>query len=165
MPMIELTHMPIDPEAVLAAVRDFRAGAHVLFLGTVREITGGRETESLDYEAHGEMAVAQLEKLAAEAEQRWPVLRCAIVHRLGHLELGDVSVAVAVSTPHRGDAFDAGQWIMDTLKERVPIWKCENWADGQREWVHPGAPTNATAPVIADATRSDQSGNERKDPT
>ncbi len=71
-----------------------------------------------------------MEELEAEARQRWPILECAIVHRLGHLEIGEASVAVAVSSAHRQPAFDAGQWLIDTLKEVVPIWKCENWADG-----------------------------------
>jgi molybdopterin synthase catalytic subunit len=135
--MIELTNSPIDTSEVLRRVGSPRAGAVVLFLGTTRELTGERRTESLDYEAFGAMAEAKLAELEAEARRRWPIVECAIVHRLGHLELGEASVAVAVSTPHRRDAFEAGQWLIDTLKEVVPIWKKENWADGTSEWVHP----------------------------
>jgi len=137
--MIELTDRPIDPAAVLVHVESNLAGAVILFLGTVRELTGDRRTASLDYEAYPEMATAKLAELEAEARQKWPMLLgCAIVHRLGHLELGEASVAVAVSTPHRQDAFAAGQWLIDTLKQVVPIWKKENWADGKTDWVHPG---------------------------
>jgi len=136
--MVELTVNPIDATAVLESVRSRQAGAVVLFLGTTREHTAGRQTQSLDYECYPEMAQRKLEELEVEVRNRWPILECAIVHRLGHLEIGEASVAVAVSSPHRGAAFEAGQWLIDTLKESVPIWKRENWADGSTEWVHPG---------------------------
>ena len=136
--MIQLTNDPIDAAALLDLVNSNQAGAVVLFLGTVREMTKGRQTASLDYECYPEMAEKKLRELEAEACRRWPVTACAIVHRLGHMELGEASVAVAVSTPHRQDAFEAGKWLIDTLKEVVPIWKKENWADGTTEWVHPG---------------------------
>jgi molybdopterin synthase catalytic subunit len=136
--LITLTTAPIDNAAVLNQVASPRAGAVVLFLGTTRQFTKGRETASLDYECYPEMAERKLAELEAEARRRWPLIECAIVHRIGHLELGEASVAVAVSTAHRGDAFEAGQWLIDTLKEEVPIWKKENWADGETEWVHPG---------------------------
>jgi molybdopterin synthase catalytic subunit len=110
----------------------------VLFLGTTRRVTHGRLTESLDYECYPEMARTKLAQLEAEAQQRWQLEKVVIVHRLGHLEVGEASVAVAVSSPHRKAAFEAGQWLIDTLKEVVPIWKKENWADGTSEWVHPG---------------------------
>jgi molybdopterin synthase catalytic subunit len=119
-------------------VRSTQAGAVCLFLGTVRELTAGRQTVSLDYEAYPEMAAKKLAELEDQARSRWPIIELAVVHRLGHLELGDVSVAVAVSCPHRHDAFDACRWLIDTLKEVVPIWKKEIWADGEEEWVHPG---------------------------
>lgn len=136
--MIELTTNPIDPTAVLAQVASHDAGAVVLFLGTTREFTGGRRTESLDYECYPAMAEKKLAELEAEAKSRWPLIGCVIVHRLGHLELGEASVAIAVSSPHRQAAFAAGQWLIDTIKQVVPIWKRENWADGTSEWVHPG---------------------------
>ncbi len=135
--MIALTTDVIDTSDVLRRVESPLAGAVVLFLGTTRELTNGRRTASLDYEAFGEMAEAKLAELEAEARRRWPIVECAIVHRLGHLELGEASVAVAVSTPHRRDAFESGQWLIDRLKEVVPIWKKENWADGTSQWVHP----------------------------
>ena len=144
--MVELIHSPIDPAAVLRRVETPTAGAVVLFLGTTRAVTDGRETRSLDYECYPEMAESKLAELEAEARRRWPVAECAVVHRLGHLEIGEASVAVAVSTAHRGDAFEAGQWLIDTLKQVVPIWKRENWADGTSNWVHPGLDSCSPAP-------------------
>lgn len=136
--MIALTHEPIDTAAILAQVASHDAGAVLLFLGTTREFTRGRRTESLDYECYPEMAAKKLTDLEAEARRRWPLTGCAIIHRLGHLNLGEASIAIAVSSPHRGVAFEAGQWLIDTIKQVVPIWKQENWADGTSEWVHPG---------------------------
>jgi molybdopterin synthase catalytic subunit len=136
--MVRLTHDPIDYAAVTEAVRSPAAGAVVLFLGTVRELTAGRQTLSLNYDGYGDMAQRTMQQLEDEARQRWPVVAVEIVHRLGHLELGDISVAVAVSCPHRKQAFEAGQFLIDELKRTVPIWKQEHWADGTTEWVHPG---------------------------
>ncbi len=132
--VVDLTNDPIDSAEMLARVGSPAAGAVVLFLGTTRELTAGRRTASLDYECYPEMARAKLAELEQEARRRWPIVECAIVHRVGHLELGDASVAIAVSTPHRRDAFAAGQWLIDELKQVVPIWKKENWADGTSEW-------------------------------
>lgn len=136
--MIEIIETPIDQAALIERVRDHRAGAVCLFLGTVREFTGEHRTSSLDYEAYPEMARAKMAELEVEARRRWPIIEAALVHRVGHLDLGEVSVAVAVSCPHRRQAFEACQWLIDTLKEVVPIWKKETWADGREEWVHPG---------------------------
>jgi molybdopterin synthase catalytic subunit len=135
----QLTHAPIDVAAVAERVRSPQAGAVVLFLGTVRELTGGRRTTALDYDAYPEMACAQMDRLEQQARARWPVIGLEIVHRLGRLELGEVSVAIAVSCPHRREAFEAGQWLIEELKRVVPIWKRENWDDGTVEWVHHGA--------------------------
>jgi molybdopterin synthase catalytic subunit len=135
--MIELTHDPIQTQPILDQVRSRQAGAICLFLGTVREFTGGKQTLALEYEAYPEMARRELEKLEQQARQRWPITKLVIVHRLGRLELGEISVAVAVSTPHRNHAFEACQFLIDTLKQTVPIWKKEEWSDGSHEWVHP----------------------------
>ena len=135
--MIRLTNEPIDNSQVLADVASNNAGAVLLFLGTTRELTGDRKTESLDYECFPEMAEAKMAELELTARQRWSLIGCSIVHRLGHLLPGEASVAIAVSSPHREDAYLAGKWLIDTLKEVVPIWKKENWADGTTEWVHP----------------------------
>lgn len=136
--MIHLTNEPIRTDDVLASVQDNNAGAAVLFVGTTREFTAGRQTLSLDYECYPQMAEKTLRDLAAQASSQWPITRVSIVHRLGHLGLGEASIAVAVSTAHRQDAFESAQWIMDQLKKVVPIWKKENWADGTSDWVHPG---------------------------
>lgn len=136
--MVEITYETIDTQQVLASVSSPAAGAVVLFLGTTREFTRGRQTSHLVYECYPEMARQKLTELAQIASERWQLTGCAIVHRLGRLELEEASVAVAVSSAHRQAAFDAGKWLIDTLKEEVPIWKQEHWADGQTEWVHPG---------------------------
>ncbi len=142
--MIQLTREPIDHAALTDSVRSTAAGAVVLFLGTVREFTQGVQTLSLNYEGYPEMAERQMQVLREQACARWPLVHAAIVHRLGALGLGEISVAVAVSAPHRKDAFEAGQFLIDELKRLVPIWKQEHWADGRTEWVHPGVPSAAT---------------------
>jgi molybdopterin synthase catalytic subunit len=135
--MIRLTHDPIDHFALTEMVRRHDCGAVVTFLGTVRDLTEGRETVALDYEAYPGMAEKKLAEIEAETRARWPVGEMALVHRLGRLDVGEVSVAVAVSCPHRAQAFEACRHAIDRLKEVVPIWKKENWADGSTEWVHP----------------------------
>ncbi|MBC8351781.1 MAG: molybdenum cofactor biosynthesis protein MoaE [Planctomycetes bacterium] len=144
--MIKLTEKPIDTQEVLRQVSSTQAGAVVLFLGTTREFTDGRQTLSLNYECYANMAKKQLTELDAEAHERWPLVATAIVHRIGQLQLGEASVAIGVSSAHREDAFEAGKWLIDTLKEVVPIWKQENWADGTTEWVHPMIETTQIRP-------------------
>jgi len=134
--MIEITDSPIDQAAVVESVRSNLAGAVCSFLGTVRELTGDRQTARLEYEAYPEMARKSLAGLEAEARGRWPVVDLAIVHRVGRLDPGEVSVVIAVSCPHRDQAFEACRWLIDALKEVVPIWKKEVGPDGQGEWVH-----------------------------
>jgi molybdopterin synthase catalytic subunit len=135
--MIALTHNVIDYQALTEQVRRPGCGAVVTFLGTVRDLTDGRATVALDYEAYPGMAEKKMAEIERDTRERWPVGDVAMVHRLGHLEVGDVSVAVAVSCPHRAGAFEACRYAIDRLKELVPIWKKENWADGTTEWVHP----------------------------
>ena len=135
--MIRLTREPIDYPRLTEAARHPSGGAVVLFLGTVRDLTGDRRTVALDYEAYPGMAEKKMAEIEAETRARWPVLEIVMEHRLGHLEVGDISVAVALSCPHRGDAFEACRHAMDRLKELVPIWKKENWENGETEWVHP----------------------------
>lgn len=140
--MILLTDHEIDTARVIRDTESPDAGALVLFLGTARRTTAGRVTEALEYECYAEMAEKKLAELETRAREKWPLQECVIVHRLGRLEIGEVSIAIAVSSAHRGAAFDAGRWLIDTAKEVVPIWKKECWADGTREWVHPGLDTN-----------------------
>jgi molybdopterin synthase catalytic subunit len=131
---VALTREPVDPSTLLAAVADPRAGAVALFCGTVREYSRDRTVHFLEYEAYEVVAEREMHRIAAEAASRWPALGIAVVHRLGHLEVGEISVAIAVATPHRTDAFAAARFIIDTLKQTVPIWKKEVWGEGE-EWI------------------------------
>ena len=143
--MISLTTETIDYMALTESVRDPHCGAVTLFLGTVRDLTGDVVTTHLDYEAYAPMAEKQLAGVEAEVRQQWPVGGVAIVHRLGRLHVNEISVAIAVSCPHRQQAFEAGKFLIDEFKNVVPIWKKENWSDGTTEWVHPGAPVTRTS--------------------
>lgn len=126
-----LTEGPIDINALLQQVRHPQAGATVLFLGTVRDNNRGRHVQFLEYEAYQEMALREMERVAEEAQRRWSILGIAMEHRLGRLEIGEVSVAIAVSAGHRKEAFEAGRFAIDTLKQTVPIWKKEVWEGGE----------------------------------
>ena len=126
--VIALTRQPIDIAALGApAAAD---GAACTFVGVVRDHNAGRAVRHLEYEAFEEMALPLMEEIAAEARRRWPITSIAIVHRLGRLSIGEPSVAVAVFAPHRGAAFQACRYAIDTLKATVPIWKKEFYADG-----------------------------------
>ena len=135
--MIQLTYDIIDSEQLVEAARNRQAGAVVLFLGTTREFTAGRQTTALEYEAYNAMAERELGRLETEARERWSLVYCAIVHRLGQVPLAETSVAIVVSAAHRSEAFAAGSWLIDSLKESAPIWKREQWADGSSAWIHP----------------------------
>ena len=126
--VIALTRQPIDVAALGAATP--ADGAACTFVGVVREHNAGRAVLYLEYEAFEEMALPLMEEIAAEARRRWPVTAITIVHRLGRLEIGEPSVAVAVVSPHRAEAFAACRYAIDTLKATVPIWKKEFYADG-----------------------------------
>ena len=138
--MIEIISQPIDATLVLESVQSPNAGASVLFVGSTREWTEEKQTASLDYECYEEMAILKLQELETEARGRWPLIGCSLVHRVGPVEIGEASVVIAVSSAHRKPAFEAGQWLIDTLKTEVPIWKKEKWRNGDSEWVHPANP-------------------------
>lgn len=121
-------------DAAAALVNHPRAGAVCVFSGTVRGVTGEHETSYLTYDAYAEMAVAEMERLAAEIRRRWPGTEVAMHHRTGRVDVGEISVVVAVSAPHRPEAFAACRFGIDELKRRVPIWKKEVYADGSH-WV------------------------------
>jgi len=132
---IEITAEPLSEQAVTGSVADAGAGAVCLFSGVVREQTGGRRVKYLEYEAHAPMALAKMREIAGLVRARWPeVRRVAIVHRVGRLEIGEASVLIAISSPHRGQAFEACHFAIDTLKETVPVWKKEYFEDGE-VWV------------------------------
>lgn len=135
--MIEITTQPLDTDRILQSVQSDRAGASVLFLGTTRQFTDGRETVELDYECYHEMAIKKMSQLRYLSFEKWPIEHCTIVHRIGSVPVGEASVAIAVSTPHRASSFEAAEWLINTLKTEVPIWKRECFADGSQEWVHP----------------------------
>ncbi len=126
----QLQHAPIDSATVIRNIRRGEDGAVVVFDGTVRNHSRGRRTLYLEYEAYEKMALDALEALATEAKTRFEVRDCAIVHRLGRLEIGESSVLIVVASAHRAAAFEACRWIIDTLKRTVPIWKKEHFADG-----------------------------------
>jgi molybdopterin synthase catalytic subunit len=126
--LVRLTRAPIDLSALLAAGP--ADGAVCLFVGVVRKENDGRPVRYLEYEAYEDMALPLMEQIAAEALRRWPVTEVRIVHRLGRLEIGQPSVAVAVASPHRPEAFEACRYAIDTLKATVPIWKKEFYEDG-----------------------------------
>ena len=121
---------PIDARELEVAVTHAGAGAICTFTGIVRDNSRGQSVTHLDYEAYAEMAVPQMRKLGDEIKQRWPEARVAMAHRTGHLEIGEASVVVCVSAPHRHEAIEACHWGIDRLKESVPIWKKEHAADG-----------------------------------
>lgn len=128
--MIQITHDLIAPARLLAAVEDDASGGAVLFLGCVRDHANGQKVVALEYEAYEPMALRQMERIKDEVCKRWPVRAFALVHRLGYMKVGEISVAIAVSCAHRGEAFEACRFAIDTLKHTVPIWKKEYRPDG-----------------------------------
>jgi molybdopterin synthase catalytic subunit len=138
LPRCWLSDLPLDVGAVVARVMGPDAGGLVTFAGAVRDHSRGHEIRHLEYEAYAGMAEAELEKICDEAARRWPGTRVAVAHRTGHLEIGDLAVVVAAAAAHRAEAFEAARFTIDTLKERVPIWKKEVAAEGEY-WVedHP----------------------------
>ena len=133
-----LVRGPIDSAALAAGVSTPKDGAVATFVGVVRDNHEGRQVLWLEYEAHEEMAKKQLAALIEAARRRWGVGEVAIQHRLGRLEIGEVSVAIAVAAPHRAEALEACRWLIDTLKAEVPIFKKEAYSDGQG-WVEDDA--------------------------
>jgi molybdopterin synthase catalytic subunit len=121
--------------SIVQLVTDGTAGGIDVFLGTTRaEMSEGKKLVALEYEAYLEMAEQQLRDLAKGARQRWPIVKLAIMHRVGTVLVGEPSVIIAISTPHRSEAFEACRWIIDTLKKEVAIWKKEVWEDGSGTW-------------------------------
>lgn len=136
---IALVHEPIDVARLLALVASPAAGATACFLGTVRDVNDARSVTGIEYSAYEEMAERELRGIVHEAATRVDAVEpsIAVEHRLGELSLGDVSVAIVVSHAHRAPALDACRYVIEEIKKRVPIWKCEQYADGSRAWVDP----------------------------
>jgi molybdopterin synthase catalytic subunit len=145
---IAVTGEPLAADAAAAWATTVRSGAVVSFLGVVRNHADGREdVQGITYEAYETEAAARLVAVAAEARVRWPAVeRIALLHRIGELALSEASVAVVVSSPHRAEAFDAARYCIDTLKETVPIWKREHWAEGS-DWSPAAQPVQPVRPV------------------
>lgn len=132
--LVEISDRPLSVDVVVDAVRDPAAGGTVVFAGAVRDVDEGRSVTRLDYTAHPS-AVAELRAVAESVATRYPVVAIAVSHRVGELEIGDLAVVLAVSCPHRGEAFEAARALIDELKAIVPIWKHQVFDDGSQEWV------------------------------
>jgi molybdopterin synthase catalytic subunit len=158
-----LVERPIDLDALIAEVAQHANGATLLFVGTVRDVNNGRAITGMDYSAYASMAERELADIAGEAASKFATTDIVVEHRIGTLALGDASVAIAVAHPHRAEAYDASRYVIEQLKQRVPIWKLEHYTDGTREWV--GAHTRARGsgsrqggsddhPIVAPPTES-----------
>jgi len=130
----EIIDHPINIQNVMDKVIRRNAGAVTTFIGTVREMTAGKKTLYLSYEAYIPMAIKKMEQIGEEVKEKWGDIEIAISHRVGKLEISDVAVVIAVSTPHRKDAYEANQYAIERIKEIVPIWKKEHWETGE-EWI------------------------------
>jgi molybdopterin converting factor subunit 1 len=132
--LYEITEMPLSLDILAKAVGQNTSGAIASFQGIVREFARGRQVEYLEYDAYPEMAITKMQEIGKEIRQRWPIDRIAIMHRIGRLAIGEASVAITVSSPHRREALQACAYAIERLKEIVPIWKKEVWTDGA-EWI------------------------------
>lgn len=133
--LVLVTPDPIEPATVFQSVASPRSGATVVFVGTVRDHAPGRDgVTHLEYEAYREVVESKIVEIVAEAREQWPLIGATVVHRVGTLAVGDISVAVAASSAHRADAFSAARYLIDQVKARAPIWKKEHWPGGA-EWV------------------------------
>lgn len=130
----EITKESISIEEVVQKVVQREAGAITTFIGMVRELTKGKRTLYLEYESYEPMALMKLEQIGNEISERWPGTKTAITHRIGRLEITDVAVVIAVSTPHRAESYEASRYAIERIKEMVPIWKKEHWDNGE-EWI------------------------------
>ncbi|MFC7321200.1 molybdenum cofactor biosynthesis protein MoaE [Halobacillus campisalis] len=132
--LFSITEEPISIEQTVSLVSSRNAGAINTFIGTVREFTKGKRTLYLEYQAYAAMAEAKLAEIGQEINQKWPETKTAITHRVGKLDIEDIAVVIAVSSPHRGDSYEASRYAIERIKEIVPIWKKEHWEDGE-EWI------------------------------
>lgn len=140
-PRCRITREPIDTTALLSSCPSPSDGAVLLFVGVVRDRNEGREVGHLEYEAFAPMAERVLAQIVEEARAQWEVGTMAVEHRIGKLEIGEASVAIAVAAPHRDAAYAASRYVIEELKKRVPIWKREGYLDGEREWLAGNSPT------------------------
>jgi molybdopterin synthase catalytic subunit len=140
-----VTEDPIDPARMLGGALSPADGAALLFWGVVREQNEGRAVSQLEYTAYAPMAEREMLRIADEARARFGTGAIHVVHRVGWLEIGEASVAIAVASPHRGEAYEASRYVIEQLKQRVPVWKREGYVDGDTEWVPGFAPVAEAA--------------------
>jgi len=145
-----ITTLPLSAADVLALVQDPDHGAALLFAGTTRGLTAGQRTVTLEYEAYEPMALAALRKIGEEIGERWPGTLCAIHHRIGPVGVGETSVLIAVSSPHRAAGYEASRYAIERLKQTVPIWKREVYEDGSEWKGHQTGPWDPLAPIGGD---------------
>jgi molybdopterin synthase catalytic subunit len=132
--LFEIKDIPLSLDEIVAKVVRRECGAIATFIGTVRELTHGKRTLKLEYQAYKPMAIKMLQQIGKEVEEKWPGAKIAITHRVGTLDISDIAVIIAVSTPHRKAAYEANEYAMERIKQIVPIWKKEFWEDGTK-WV------------------------------
>lgn len=132
--MVRVTDLPLDVNEAISAVETPSAGAVNVFLGVVRDNNLGRRVGHLVYDAYPSMAERVMRELGEEAIEKFGILDYAILHRTGKLAIGEASLLVTISSGHRGESFDAGHWLVNSIKKRVPVWKKEVWEDGE-EWI------------------------------
>ena len=144
--MIKITTEPLNPEEVTAQVRRDSNGAVITFLGTTRDFSEGRNVEYLEYEAYQPMAENMLQQIADELREKWDIDDFAVAHRVGRVDIGEISLVVALASPHRQQAFEAGGYIVDRIKQIVPIWKKEVFEGGE-VWVGSEGESATTAPA------------------
>jgi molybdopterin synthase catalytic subunit len=147
-----LVDHPLDPTALLAEVADTASGASTLFVGTVRRTNQGREVTGIDYSAYAPMAERELEAIVTEAATRFGTARIVVEHRIGTLALGEASIVIAVSHARRAPAMDAQRFLIEEIKQRVPIWKREHYVDGERAWTDNAGGAVPAAPDAVSAS-------------
>ena len=135
MPRPHIVDRPIDPSAAIREVSDASAGGIAVFIGTVRNVNEGKKVTGLTYQVYRSMAEKSMAEIESEVRKRWPVKKIRLLHRQGRLSVGEVSVVVAVSCEHRGEAFEACRYAIDRIKEKLPLWKQEVEIGGRKKWV------------------------------
>jgi molybdopterin synthase catalytic subunit len=145
-PLATLVRAPIDPAALVRAVSSPGNGAVILFLGAVRQVNDGRDVTGIDYAAYEGMALRELQAIVDEGATQFGTTDVVVEHRLGELQVEDISVGIAIGHAHRDEAYAVSRWVIEELKRRVPIWKREHYTDGTREWVDPSGHTSAASP-------------------
>jgi molybdopterin synthase catalytic subunit len=139
---VHIEAAPLVAQRAVGFVTDERAGGIAVFVGTTRRFTGDKETSELYYEAYEEMALSEMRKLAQRAVESFGLSKAYLAHRVGEVAFGEASVLIAVSSPHRDEAFNACRWLIDWVKSEVPIWKKERYTNGEEEWVEGNLPTS-----------------------